>query len=120
MNYDDQNIFARIIRGEIPCTRLYDDEFVMAFADIRPQAPVHLLVIPKQAFVSAQDFGERATAAQTQAIFRAVASLARDHGVAESGYRLISNCGLNGHQEVPHFHLHLLAGRPLGAMVARS
>ena len=120
MNYDENNIFAKILRGEIPCQKLYEDEFVLAFPDIHPQAPVHILVIPKQAFISAQDFGERASAAQSQAIFRAIAKLAADHGVAESGYRLISNCGLDGHQEVPHFHLHLLAGRSLGSMLSRS
>ncbi|MDI9408307.1 MAG: histidine triad nucleotide-binding protein [Candidatus Pacebacteria bacterium] len=120
MAYDPNNIFAKILRGEIPCKKLHEDEFVLAFADINPQAPVHILVIPKGAYVSAQDFGARASAAESQAIFRAIAHLTEQHGIAATGYRLISNAGVHGHQEVPHFHFHILGGRALGSMLTRS
>ena len=120
MDYDDQNIFAKILRGEIPCKKLYEDELVLAFADIHPLAPIHALIIPKGAYRSMLDFGLRASAAESQAVFRAVSTLANQLGIAESGFRVISNCGLNGNQEVPHFHLHLLGGKPLGSMLAKT
>lgn len=117
MSYDPNNVFARILRGEIPCNKLYEDEHVLAFKDIRPQAKVHVLVIPKGAYVSAQDFGEQASAAEITAFNRAVSRLAKDLGIAESGYRLIANAGAHGHQEVPHYHVHILGGQPMGKMV---
>lgn len=117
MAYDPNNIFARILRGEIPNNTVYEDEHVLAFKDIRPQAKVHVLVIPKGAYVSAQDFGERASAAEIAAISRAIAKIAADLGIAESGYRLIANSGGHGHQEVPHYHVHILGGQPMGKMV---
>jgi diadenosine tetraphosphate (Ap4A) HIT family hydrolase len=119
MAYDSSNIFARILRGEIPCTKVFEDEHVLAFRDIHPAAPVHVLVIPKGAYVSAQDFAEKASAAEQMAFFAAIASIARTEGVVEGGYRLISNHGVAANQEVPHFHMHILGGRPLGGMIAR-
>jgi diadenosine tetraphosphate (Ap4A) HIT family hydrolase len=117
MAYDDNNVFAKILRGEIPCTRLYEDDFALAFPDIRPQAPVHILVIPKAPYICAADFNANAPAGEIAGFYRAVAKVAKDAGVEESGYRLIANVGPDSHQEVPHFHVHILAGRKLGTML---
>jgi len=116
--YDDQNIFAKILRGEIPSNRVYDDEFAIAFHDINPQAPTHLLVIPRGAYVSWDDFSARADDAEIAGFIRAVGTVARAAGLVEPGYRLLANIGQNGHQEVPHLHVHIFGGRPLGAMLA--
>ena len=120
MAYDEGNIFARILRGEIPCKKVYEDAHVLAFHDIQPQAPVHVLVIPRGPYVSWDDFHEKAGDADQAALSRAVGKVARITGIAESGYRVISNCGRNGHQEVQHLHLHVLGGRPMGRMVAKA
>lgn len=117
--YDDQNIFAKILRGEIPSKRVYDDEFAIAFHDINPQAPTHLLVIPKGAYVSWDDFSARASDAEIAGFIRAVGTVARAAGLVEPGYRLLANIGQDGHQEVPHLHVHVFGGRPLGPMLAR-
>jgi histidine triad (HIT) family protein len=117
--YDDQNVFAKILRGEIPCRKAYEDEHALAFHDINPQAPVHLLVIPRGAYVSWDDFSARATDAEIAGFVRAVGTVARDHGLVAPGYRLLANIGGHGHQEVPHLHVHLFGGRPLGAMLTR-
>ena len=117
--YDDQNIFAKILRGEIPSKRVYDDEFAIAFHDINAQAPTHLLVIPKGAYVSWDDFSARASDAEIAGFIRAVGTVARAAGLVEPGYRLLANVGVDGHQEVPHLHVHLFGGRPLGPMLAR-
>ncbi|MFD2263346.1 histidine triad nucleotide-binding protein [Lacibacterium aquatile] len=119
MSYDPSNIFARILRGEIPCKKVFESEHVLAFHDIGPKAPHHILVIPKGAYVSAQDFGEKASAAETQEFFQAIAKISADIGIAAGGYRLISNAGENANQEVPHFHMHILGGAPLGPMICR-
>jgi diadenosine tetraphosphate (Ap4A) HIT family hydrolase len=116
--YDDQNIFAKILRGEIPSKRVYDDEFAIAFHDINPQAPTHLLVIPKGAYVSWDDFSARASDAEIAGFIRAVGTVARAAGLVEPGYRLLANIGQDGHQEVPHLHVHVFGGRPLGPMLA--
>lgn len=116
--YDDQNIFAKILRGEIPSRRVYDDEFAIAFHDINPQAPTHLLVIPRGAYVSWDDFSARAGDAEIAGFIRAVGTVARAAGLVEPGYRLLANIGQHGHQEVPHLHVHIFGGRPLGAMLA--
>ena len=118
MAYDPNNIFARILRGEIPCKKVYEDEYALAFHDIHPQAPVHVLVIPKGAYVSMDDFAAKAGGAEIEGFFRAVGKVARDLGVAESGYRFLANQGRDGGQEVPHFHVHIFGGRPLGRMIA--
>ncbi len=117
MAYDDSNIFARILRGEIPCAKIYEDEFALAFSDIRPQAPTHILVIPKGQYISAADFNAQASDEELAGFYRALAYVAREAGVEESGYRLISNAGPDSHQEVPHFHVHILAGQKLGRML---
>jgi len=120
MAYDRNNIFARILRGEIPAQRLYEDEHVLAFPDINPLAPTHILVIPKGAYVSFDDFAATASDAEILAFTRAVAKIAAAAGVAESGYRLLSNHGPHSHQEIPHFHVHIFGGRPLGPLLVRS
>lgn len=117
--YDDQNIFAKILRGEIPSAPIYDDEWAYAFPDINPQAPRHILVIPKGAYVSWDDFSARASEAEIAGFVRAVGKVARDAGVVESGYRLLANTGADSHQEVPHLHVHIFAGKPLGPMLVR-
>jgi histidine triad (HIT) family protein len=117
MAYDTNNIFAKILRGEIPCARVFEDDRVLAFRDIAPKAPVHILVLPKGAYVSMDDFTAKAPPEEIAALFRALGEIARAEGLDKTGYRVISNCGLNGGQEVPHLHLHLLGGKPLGRMV---
>ncbi|MGZ8283401.1 MAG: histidine triad nucleotide-binding protein [Allosphingosinicella sp.] len=117
--YDDSNIFARILRGELPCSKVYEDEHVLAFNDIRPAAPTHILVIPKGAYVSWDDFAARAANAEIGAFVRAVGMIARDQGLVEPGYRLLANVGAHGGQEVPHLHVHIFGGRPLGPMLSR-
>ncbi len=119
MAYDDQNIFAKILRCEIPSEKVYEDEYALAFKDIHPQAPVHVLVIPKGEFVSMADFTMRASDDLMTGFFRAVGETARLLGLEEGGYRLIANTGDNAHQEVPHLHFHILSGRKLGPMLAR-
>jgi len=116
--YDDDNIFARILRGEIPCRKVWEDAHALAFHDINPQAPVHVLVIPKGRWVSWDDFSARAGAEEIAGYVRAVGTVARELGLVEPGYRLLANIGQNGHQEVPHLHVHLFGGRPLGPMLA--
>lgn len=116
--YDDANIFARLLRGEIPATRVYEDEHAVAFRDIAPQAPTHVLVIPRGAYVSWDDFSARASDAEIAGFVRAVGTVARNAGLVAPGYRLLANVGAHGGQEVPHFHVHLFAGRPLGPMLA--
>ncbi len=116
--YDDNNIFAKILRGEIPCDKVYEDDHVLAFNDIAPQAPVHVLVIPKGKYVSIVDFGANASADEVKAFFEAVSKIAKAKGIDQEGFRSIANSGINGGQEVPHFHLHLLGGKKIGAMVS--
>ncbi|MBI1208087.1 MAG: HIT domain-containing protein [Azospirillum sp.] len=120
MSYDPNNVFARILRGELPCNKVYEDEHVLAFHDIRPLAPVHVLVIPKGAYESMDDFTAGASEAEIAALFRAVGKVARDLGVAGDGYRFLTNCGVNGNQEVPHLHVHVFGGRPLGRMLGKA
>jgi diadenosine tetraphosphate (Ap4A) HIT family hydrolase len=117
--YDDQNVFARILRGELPCTKVYEDEWTLAFNDIAPLAPVHILVIPKGPYVSWDDFSERASDAEIAGFGRAVGKVARDAGMAVQGYRLLANTGKRAGQEVPHLHVHIFGGEPLGPMLAR-
>ncbi len=119
MTYNPDNIFAKILQGEIPNDTVYEDDEVLAFADINPQAPVHVLVIPKGAYVSLDDFGRDAPAETVGRFFARVRAIADDLGLPANGYRLIANIGGDGGQEVPHFHVHILGGRPLGRMVAK-
>ena len=117
--YDDSNIFARILRGELPCDKVYEDDHVLAFRDINPLAPTHILVIPKGSYVSWDDFSQNGSDQEIAAFVRAVGKIARDAGLVEDGYRLLANVGMNSGQEVPHLHAHIFAGRPLGPMLAR-
>ncbi|HKT15334.1 MAG TPA: histidine triad nucleotide-binding protein [Allosphingosinicella sp.] len=117
--YDDSNIFARILRGELPCRKVYEDEHVLAFDDINPLAPLHILVIPKGRYVSWDDFSETASDAELAAFVRGVGRVAREAGLVAPGYRLLANVGANGGQEVPHLHVHIFGGRGLGPMLAR-
>ena len=115
--YDPQNIFARILRGEVPCTKIYEDAWALSFHDIKPLAPVHALVIPKGPYVSMADFTATASDAEVTGFFRAVGKVAGMLGVERSGYRVLANVGADANQEVPHLHVHLFAGRPLGPML---
>jgi histidine triad (HIT) family protein len=117
--YDESNIFARILRGEIPSTKIFEDEHALAFNDINPLAPTHILVIPKGPYVSWDDFSDKASDAEIAGFVRAVGRIARDAGLVEPGYRVLANVGVNSGQEVPHLHLHIFGGRPLGPMLAR-
>ena|ERR1051325_768471 len=119
MAYDRNNVFARILRGELPCRKVYEDACVLAFRDIHPQAPTHVVLIPKGEYVSVDDFAERAGDAELAAFTRAIGHVAKAEGVREGGYRILANHGTAAHQEVPHFHLHLFGGRDLGPMLRR-
>jgi diadenosine tetraphosphate (Ap4A) HIT family hydrolase len=116
--YDDSNVFARILRGEIPSRRVYEDDHAIAFHDIAPQAPLHILVIPRGRYVSWDDFSARASDAEIGGFIRAVGTVARENGLVAPGYRLLANVGADGGQEVPHLHVHLFGGRGLGPMIA--
>jgi histidine triad (HIT) family protein len=119
MAYDDSNIFARILRGEVPCQRVYENDHALAFHDINPLAPVHVLVIPKGAYVSMVDFSAEASTEEIAGFFRAVGEAAAQLGVAEGGYRILANSGADANQEVPHFHVHIFGGAPLGPMLRK-
>lgn len=116
--YDPNNIFARILRGEIPAKKVFEDEFALAFHDIAPQAPIHVLVIPRGAYVSWDDFSAKAPAEEIAGFVRAVGHVARELGLVAPGYRMLANVGGHGGQEVPHLHVHLFGGQPLGRMIA--
>ena len=117
--YDDDNIFAKILRDEIPSKRVYEDEWAIAFHDINPQASIHILVVPRGKYVSWDDFSAKAPAEEIAGFVRAVGKIAREHGLVEPGYRLLANVGAHGGQEVPHLHVHIFGGQPLGPMIAR-
>jgi diadenosine tetraphosphate (Ap4A) HIT family hydrolase len=117
--YDENNIFARILRDEIPSKKVYEDDYVFAFHDINPLAPTHILVIPKGPYVSLDDFSEKASDGEIAGFVRAVGKIARDEGLVAKGYRVLANVGMNSGQEVPHLHAHIFGGRPLGPMLAR-
>ncbi|WP_300535942.1 histidine triad nucleotide-binding protein [Sphingosinicella sp.] len=118
--YDDDNIFARILRGEIPARKVYEDDHAFAFHDINPQAPTHVLVIPKGRYVSWADFAAKAPDAEIAGFVRAVGTVAHELGIEHSGYRLLANAGPNSHQEVPHLHVHIFGGKKLGPMLVTS
>ncbi len=120
LSYDDSNIFARILRGELPCRKVYEDDSALAFHDINPQAPVHILVIPKGGYVSWDDFSAKASDAEIAGFVRAVGIVARDAGLVEPGYRLLANIGGHGHQEVAHLHVHIFGGRQFREMVPHA
>ena len=120
MTYDPKNVFAKILRSEIPCDRVYEDDWALAFKDINPQAPVHILVVPKGEYVSSDDFAANASDAEIAGFFRAIGEIARLSDIVNSGYRILANHGRDGHQEVPHFHIHIFGGRDLGGMIKRA
>ena len=117
MAYDQDNIFAKILRGEIPCDKVFEDDHVLAFRDINPQTPTHVLVIPKGAYVSFDDFSAQASEEEVSAFVRAAGQIARELGLADPGYRILANHGHDGRQEVPHFHLHIFGGQDCGRMI---
>ena len=117
MSYDPNNVFARILRGEIPCKKVYEDEHALAFHDINPQAKLHVLVIPKGPYVSWADFAARGSTEEIAGLVRAVGKVAKELGLDASGYRTLANHGPDSHQEVPHFHIHIFGGQPLGRMI---
>ena len=122
-NYDDQNIFAKILRGDIPCTKVLETEHSLALLDIQPQAPVHVLVIPKGAYVNMDHFGAEASDAEIADLTRTISLAARKSRVAEvgggNGYRLIVNTGEDGRMDVPHLHIHIVGGERLGLMLPK-
>lgn len=120
MAYNSENIFAKILRGEIPCNKVYEDEWALAFHDINPQAPVHVLVIPKGDYVSMADFTASAPAELIAGYMRAVGKVAEELGLVEAGYRTLANAGDNAHQEVPHLHIHIFGGKKLGPMLVKD
>jgi len=115
--YDKDNIFAKILRGEIPNDTVHEDDHTLAFRDINPQTPTHVLVIPKGEYESLTDFAENASDAEIAAVIRTAAKVAKDEGVTEDGYRVLTNVGRHGHQEVQHLHFHVFGGKPLGRMI---
>ncbi|NQU55818.1 MAG: histidine triad nucleotide-binding protein [Rhodospirillales bacterium] len=119
MAYDNDNILAKILRGEIPCDKVFEDEHALAFHDINPQAPVHVLVIPKGAYVNMDDFSSTASDAEIVGYIRAVGQVARDLGVVDAGFRTLTNNGPDARQEIPHLHIHICAGRDLGRMIKK-
>jgi histidine triad (HIT) family protein len=118
--YDDTNIFARILRREIPSKKVFENDWALAFHDINPQTPVHVLVIPKGRYCSLADFSSEGSEAEIAGFFRAVGLVARQLGLEAEGYRMLANLGEHSGQEVPHFHVHLFGGRPLGPMVPQT
>ena len=120
MPYDTNNIFAKILRGEVPSKKVYEDDFALAFHDLHPQAPTHVLVIPKGPYVSQDDFATSAGDDELAGFERAIAKVLQTTGLLNTGYRLISNTGVNGHQDVPHYHVHVLGGKPLGPMLGKE
>jgi diadenosine tetraphosphate (Ap4A) HIT family hydrolase len=115
--YDDSNVFARILRGELPCKTVHEDEWALAFHDVNPLAPVHILVIPKGPYVSWDDFSDKASDEEIAGFVRAVGKVARDQQLVVQGYRLLANTGKRAGQEVAHLHVHIFGGQPLGPML---
>ncbi|MCS5597205.1 MAG: histidine triad nucleotide-binding protein [Alphaproteobacteria bacterium] len=120
MAYDDNNIFAKILRGEIPCNKIYEDDFSLAFHDIAPKAKQHILVIPKGAYTDIVDFGANGSAEEIKGFYSAVSKIAKDEGLTQDGFRSIANTGNFGGQEVPHYHIHLLGGEMIGPLTAKQ
>lgn len=120
MAYDSSNVFARILRGELPCKRVMETRHSLAFHDIRPLAPVHVLVIPKGSYTDMDDFTAQASDEEIADLWRTVGEVARVTGAQAEGYRVLSNIGKNGHQEVPHLHIHVFGGRYLGGMLKKA
>ena len=120
MSYDNNNIFAKILRDEIPCKKIYENKHALAFHDINPQAKTHILVIPKGKYISFADFSKNASRVEIEYFFKAVGKIAEDEGLIEKGYRILANHGVNAGQEVPHFHIHIFGGESLGPMISKT
>jgi len=120
MTYDPENIFAKILRGEIPCSKVYENDHALAFEDINPLAPVHILIIPKGAYVSSADFTNQATDPEIAGFMRACGEVATRKGLDATGYRMLSNHGVDAHQDVPHYHVHVIGGCDLGGMMKKA
>ena len=120
MTYNNNNIFAKILRQEIPCKKVYENEYALAFYDINPQAKIHILVIPKGKYISFADFSKNASKDEIAGVFKAVGKVAQDQNLGEEGYRLLANHGTNAGQEVPHFHIHIFGKQPLGPMLSKN
>jgi histidine triad (HIT) family protein len=118
MSYNSQNLFAKIIRKEIPCNKFYEDERVIAFYDISPVAPIHILVLPKGEYISFDDFVSKAAAIDVANFFQTIQKIANQAGVVANGYRLIMNHGANASQTIDHFHVHIIAGKALGGLIS--
>ena len=120
MSYDPQNIFAKILLGEIPCKKILENQWGLAFHDIHPRAPIHALVIPKGPYINSADFFEKASDEEIAGFYRLLGEVVRTLELTQPGFRLLSNCGVNGGQEVPHFHVHIFGGRALGPMLVEK
>jgi len=118
MAYDKNNIFAKILRNEIPCKKIYEDNYVFAFHDINPQKKIHVLVIPKGEYINLNDFSSNASDKEIVGLLKGVSIVAKKMGIADGGYRSLVNIGENGGQEVPHLHIHLFGGEKVGKMVS--
>ena len=120
MTYDNENIFAKILRGEIPCKKIYENEYALAFNDINPQAKLHILVIPKGKYISFADFSKNGSKDEIEGFFKAVGKVTEDQDLVNDGYRLLANHGANAGQEVPHFHIHIFGKQQLGPMISKT
>ncbi|MBV31590.1 MAG: histidine triad nucleotide-binding protein [Rickettsiales bacterium] len=120
MSYSDDNIFAKILRKEIPCEKVYEDDHCLAFKDINPQAKIHILVVPKGKYISFDDFSQNASGEEISSFFKAVGKIAKDLDLSTEGYRILSNIGKLGGQEVPHFHIHIFGKQDLGPMLSEN
>ena len=120
MTYDKNNIFAKILRGEVPCEKIYEDEYVLAFHDINPQKKIHALIIPKGEYVDLDDFSSKASEKEISGLIKGISIAAKKVGISNDGYRSLVNIGENGNQEVPHLHFHIFGGEKLGKMVPQS
>ena len=120
MTYDENNIFAKILRKEIPCKKIYENEHALAFYDINPQTKIHILVIPKGKYISFADFSKNASKDEIEGFFKVVGKVAEDQNLVEEGYRILANHGINAGQEVPHFHVHIFGKQLLGPMISKT
>ena len=121
MNYDDNNIFAKILRGEIPCKKIYEDEYVLSFYDVNPQKKIHALIIPKGKYIDLDDFNSKASDKEIVFLIKGISIVAKKLGISvdvDKGYRTLANKGEHGGQEVPHLHFHLFGGEKIGRMVS--
>ena len=115
--YDVDNVFAKILRFEIPCNKILENEFALAFSDINPQAPIHTLIIPKNPYINFHDFTKNASTKEQESFWQLVNQVIEHYNVETKGFRIITNSGNDGNQDVPHFHIHLLGGQNLGRMI---